>query len=122
MHLLLHLCKSMLCTSISRSTWQSHHSILQVTIPVEMAGQGTTSISILSLHKSDMRLLHLAAKLGPLIAEAAQDVAVAMAEEQSEHDGQQQASATGRYHSMHSHRHESALMACCHCAAVWYQG
>lgn len=54
-----------------------------------------TSISILSLHKSDMRLLHLAAKLGPLIAEAAQDVAVAMAEEQAEYDDQHQASATG---------------------------
>ncbi|DBB16628.1 TPA: Amidase 1 [Trebouxia sp. C0006] len=67
----------------------------QVTVPVRMPGHAVTSISILSLHKSDMRLLHLAAKLGPLIAEAAQDVAVAMAEEQAEYDDQQQASTTG---------------------------
>ncbi|KAA6429725.1 MAG: hypothetical protein FRX49_00159 [Trebouxia sp. A1-2] len=67
----------------------------QVTVPVRMPGHAVTSISILSLHKSDMRLLHLAAKLGPLIAEAAQDVAVAMAEEQAEYDDQHQASATG---------------------------
>ncbi len=69
--------------------------MLQVTVPVRMPGHAVTSISILSLHKSDMRLLHLAAKLGPLIAEAAQDVAVAMAEEQAEYDDQQQASTTG---------------------------
>ncbi len=70
-------------------------SLAQVTLPVEMPGQPVTSISILSLHKSDMRLLHLAAKLGPLIADAAQEVAVALAEEQAEHDDQQQASASG---------------------------
>lgn len=69
--------------------------VVQVTVPVRMPGHAVTSISILSLHKSDMRLLHLAAKLGPLIAEAAQDVAVAMAEEQAEYDDQQQASTTG---------------------------
>jgi len=69
--------------------------VVQVTVPVRMPGHAVTSISILSLHKSDMRLLHLAAKLGPLIAEAAQDVAVAMAEEQAEYDEQQQASTTG---------------------------
>ncbi len=69
--------------------------VVQVTVPVGMPGHAVTSISILSLHKSDMRLLHLAAKLGPLIAEAAQDVAVAMTEEQAEYDDQQQASTTG---------------------------
>ena len=69
--------------------------VVQVTVPVRMPGHAVTSISILSLHKSDMRLLYLAAKLGPLIADAAQDVAVAMAEEQAEYDDQQQASTTG---------------------------
>lgn len=70
----------------------------QVTIPVEITGRGVTSISILSLHKSDMRLLHLAAKLAPLIASAAQEVAVALAEEEAEHNEQKQASASGGPH------------------------
>ena len=73
------------------------YAMSQVTIPVEITGRGVTSISILSLHKSDMRLLHLAAKLAPLIASAAQEVAVALAEEEAEHNEQKQASASGMF-------------------------
>ena len=65
-------------------------------MPVEMPGQQLTSISMLGLHKSDMRLLHLAAKISPLIAQAAEEIAVAMAEDEEEHDEHQQASASGQ--------------------------
>ena len=65
-------------------------------MPVEMPGQQLTSVSMLGLHKSDMRLLHLAVKISPLIAEAAEEIAVAMAEEEEEHNQHQQASASGR--------------------------
>lgn len=59
---------------------------VQVCIPVQIPGQAVTSVSLLSLHKSDMRLLETAAKLGPLIAEAAQAVAEALAEEAQEEE------------------------------------
>lgn len=49
-------------------------------------GQPVTSVSILGLHKSDMRLLHLAAKLGPVITEAARQVFAAMAEQDAAGD------------------------------------
>lgn len=49
-------------------------------------GQPVTSVSILGLHKSDMRLLHLAAKLGPVITEAARQVFAAMAEQEAAGD------------------------------------
>lgn len=65
-------------------------------VPVDLPGQQLSSISILSLHKSDLRLLHLAAKLGPLIADAARQVAAAMAEEEAQQDSQPQASTSGR--------------------------
>lgn len=67
--------------------------VLQVCIPVEVAGQAVTSVSLLSLHKSDMHLLQIAAKLGPFTAEAAQAVGEALAEEAQE--AQAQASTSG---------------------------
>lgn len=72
--------------------------MVQVCIPVEVAGQAVTSVSLLSLHKSDMRLLQTAAKLGPLTAEAAQAVGEALAEEAQEEEAQQ-ASTSGDAHA-----------------------
>ena len=57
---------------------------VQVCIPVEVAGQAVTSVSMLSLHKTDKRLLQTAAKLGPLMAEAAQAVGEALKEEEAQ--------------------------------------
>ena len=62
---------------------------MQVCIPVEVAGQAVTSVSLLSLHKSDMRLLQTAAKLGQLMAEAGQAIAEAMQAEAEEEEAQQ---------------------------------
>ena len=50
----------------------------------------------MGLHKCDMRLLHLAAKLGPVITEAAQQVAAAMAEQEAAGDDAQEAPEPGR--------------------------
>ena len=44
--------------------------MVQVNIPVLMPGQPPLSVALLGLHKSDMRLLHVAAKLGAFIANA----------------------------------------------------
>ena len=77
----------------SPAAWHNHHPTativgrsVQVCIPVQIPGQAVTSVSLLSLHKSDMRLLETAAKLGPLIAEAGQAVAEALAEEAQEEE------------------------------------
>lgn len=69
-----------------------------MTIPVVVPGQPVTSVSILGLHKSDMRLLHLAAKLGPVISEAAQQVVAAMAEHDAAGDDAQEAPVSGCCH------------------------
>ncbi|KAL3142976.1 Amidase 1 [Trebouxia sp. C0009 RCD-2024] len=67
----------------------------QVTIPVVVPGQPVTSVSILGLHKCDMRLLHLAAKLGPVITQAAHQVVAAMAEQEAAGDDAQEAPEPG---------------------------
>lgn len=65
-------------------------------------GQPVTSVSILGLHKSDMRLLHLAAKLGPVITEAARQVFAAMAEQEAAGDDDaQEAPVSGCCHLPH---------------------
>lgn len=61
-------------------------------------GQPVTSVSILGLHKSDMRLLHLAAKLGPVITEAARQVVAAMAEQDAAGDDAQEGPVSGTCH------------------------
>lgn len=60
-------------------------------------GRPVSSVSILSLHKSDMRLLHLAAKLGPIITEAAQQVAAAMDQEEAAGHDQEETFQAGCY-------------------------
>ncbi len=45
----------------------------QVNIPVLVPGQPPMSIALLGLQRSDMRLLHVAAKLGPVILRMAQE-------------------------------------------------
>lgn len=69
-----------------------------MTIPVVVPGQPVTSVSILGLHKSDMRLLHLAAKLGPVITEAARQVVAAMAEQDAAGEDAQEAHVSGTCH------------------------
>ena len=49
------------------------HAWPQVNIPVLVPGQPPMSVALLGLQRSDMRLLHVAAKLGPLISRAAQE-------------------------------------------------
>lgn len=44
---------------------------MQAVIPVAVHGQPPLSVSLMGLHKSDRRLLAIAAKLAPLIAAAA---------------------------------------------------
>ena len=48
---------------------------MQVNIPVLIPGQPPMSVALLGLQRSDTRLLHVAAKLGPLISAAAQEAA-----------------------------------------------
>ncbi len=45
----------------------------QVNIPVLVPGQPPMSVALLGAQRSDMRLLHVAAKLGPVISRMAQE-------------------------------------------------
>ena len=89
------LCQSGIVATQDQSG-QSARYACQVTIPVVVPGRPVSSVSILSLHKSDMRLLHLAAKLGPVISEAAHQVAAAMAEQEGAEEDWEDADETGR--------------------------
>ena len=58
-----------------RAGGDSLRPCLQVNIPVQVPGQPPMSVALLGLQRSDLRLLHVAAKLGPLISRAAQQAA-----------------------------------------------
>ena len=45
----------------------------QVNVPVQVPGQPPMSVALLGLQRSDMRLLHVAAKLGPVISRMARE-------------------------------------------------
>jgi hypothetical protein len=51
-------------------------ALMQVNIPVLVPGRPPMSVALLGLQRSDTRLLHVAAKLGPLISAAAQEAAM----------------------------------------------
>ena len=74
---------------------------IQVTIPVKVPGQPLASISVLSVHKHDTRLLQLAAILGPLIANAAQQVGKALAKDKKQTNHEEDATTSGVHAVVH---------------------
>ena len=62
----------------------------QVCIPVPIPGQPPAAVALLGMAKADLRLLGIAEKLGPLVAEAAAALAAAAVE-----DGAASAAAVG---------------------------
>lgn len=57
----------------------SHFLNLQAVIPVALPGQPPLSIALLGTPRSDLQLLHLVAKLGPLIGRLAPQIAEQLA-------------------------------------------
>lgn len=56
--------------------------LVQVVIPVKIPGSPPLAIALIGMPRSDMQLLHVASKLGPLITRTAPEIA-AMAPELS---------------------------------------
>ncbi len=57
----------------------SHFLYLQAVIPVTLPGQPPLSIALLGMPRSDLQLLHLVAKLGPLLGRLAPQIAEQLA-------------------------------------------
>ena len=77
---------------------------MQVTIPVKIPGQPLASISVLTVQKHDTRLLQLASILGPLIADAAQQIAKDLAKQDlvddDDHDHDEETPITTGMHAV----------------------